>query len=139
MLICNHWFHAVFIRQSSGRKRKILKKSKNTVKRTFTLELRITLFFCLCMYVCKYVCMYVCVDYICALCVLVYVIVSMCVCMIIPAPRCLMNMCTMCNKNQRKSRYGWRFGQIKSLLCKVMILTKGQIYHHHYIMKKINF
>ena len=28
MLICDPWFHAVFIRQSSGRKRKILEKLK---------------------------------------------------------------------------------------------------------------
>ena len=28
MLTCDHWFHAVFKRQSSGRKRKIFEKSK---------------------------------------------------------------------------------------------------------------
>ena len=79
MFICEHWFHALFIGQSCGKKRKILKKSKkikniekNTVKRMFTLELRITL--CVCVCVC------VCVDYICILlCVVVYVIVRICV------------------------------------------------------------
>ena len=30
ILICDHWFHAVFSRQSSGRKRKILEKSKKS-------------------------------------------------------------------------------------------------------------
>ena len=29
MLICDHWFYAVFIRQSSGREINILEKSKN--------------------------------------------------------------------------------------------------------------
>ena len=46
MLICDHWFYAVLLRQSSVRERKILKKSKkskNAVKRMFTLELCITL------------------------------------------------------------------------------------------------
>ena len=71
MIICDNWFHAVFIRQSSGRERKILVKSKNTVKRMFTLELHTTL--------CESVSD--CVDYIfLLLCVVVYVIVSMCVC-----------------------------------------------------------
>ena len=49
---CNRWFHAVFLRQSLGRERKILEKSKNTVKRMFTLGLRITL---LCVFVCNFV------------------------------------------------------------------------------------
>ena len=36
MFIYDHWFHAVYLQQSSGRERKTLKKSKkskNTVKR----------------------------------------------------------------------------------------------------------
>ena len=66
MLICDHWFHAVLLRQSSGRERKIVKKSKNTVKRTFTLQLCITLF------ICVRVCVYVRVDYICVLLYAVY-------------------------------------------------------------------
>ena len=58
-------------------------KSKNTTKRTFTLELRITL---LCVCARARVCVSVCVDYICQLlCVVVYVVVSMCVCMMIHA------------------------------------------------------
>ena len=49
MVICDHWFHAVFIQQSSGRKNKIF--DKNMVKRMFTLELHIT-FVCVCVCVC---------------------------------------------------------------------------------------
>ena len=64
-----------------GRKRKILKKSKkskNTVEIMFTLELRITLSVCVCVFV----------DYFCVLsCVVICVIVSMCVCTVMHAPR----------------------------------------------------
>ena len=52
--IYNQWFLAVFIRQSSSKKRKIFeksKKSKNTVKRMFTSELRITLSVCVCVWI----------------------------------------------------------------------------------------
>ena len=71
MLICDHRFHAVLLRQSFGRRRKILEKPKNTDKRMSALGLCITL----CVSVC------VCVDYICVLlCLVVYMIVSMCVC-----------------------------------------------------------
>ena len=58
MLICDHRCHAVLLRQSSGRERKLLeksKKSKNTVKRMFTLRLCITLCVCVCVCVCVYV------------------------------------------------------------------------------------
>ena len=72
ILICDHWFHAVLLRQSSSREKKILeksKKSKNAVKRMLGL---CTTHLCVC------VCVWVCVDYICILlCVVVYVIVSM--------------------------------------------------------------
>ena len=98
MLIFDHWFHVVFIRQSSGRKRKILeksKKSKNKVEIMFTFELRITL--CVCVYV------RVCVDYICVfLCVVVYMFVTMCVyddtCVGKQICSCLLNICVaMCS------------------------------------------
>ena len=44
----------------------------------------------------------------------------------------------MCSDVERKSRYNWGFDRIKTFLCVVMILAKGQIYHHHCIMKKMN-
>ena len=55
MLIWDHWFHAVLFRQPSGRKIKISeksKKSKNTVKRMFTLRLKTRLWVCVCVCVC---------------------------------------------------------------------------------------
>ena len=61
MLICDHRFHAVLLRKSSDRERKILEKSKkkklkNAVKRM--LGLCTTLFLCVCMCVCVCVCLY---------------------------------------------------------------------------------
>ena len=74
MFICNPGFHAIFIQQSSGRKRKILKKSKKYSRKNVYVRI-----------MCNFLC--VCVDYICILLgVVVYVIVSMCLCMMIHAP-----------------------------------------------------
>ena len=66
ILFCNHWFHAILLRQSSGRERKILEKLKNTVKRI--LGLYTTFFFSFFFFFF----FHVCVDYICVLlCVVV--------------------------------------------------------------------
>ena len=86
MLICDHWFHATFIWLSLSRERKIWEKSKNAVKRMFTLELLQLVCVCVC----------VCVLY---LCVVVCVIVSVCVyndaCATWHILDCLMNMYVM--------------------------------------------
>ena len=82
-----------------------------------------------------------CVDYIYVLFVVVYVVVSMCVyadtCATWQILGCLMNMCSVaiCSGSCRTvgDLVGWFF------FCVVMILTKGQIYHHHCIMKKMIF
>ena len=130
MLICDHWFHVVFTRQS-GRKRKI-EKSKKCSQRN-VLELPIGFFCSVC----------VCVDYICVLlCVVVYVIVCVDTCAVLPILGCLMIIyVAMCSKTCQKLSDGWGFGQINFffLLCLVGILVKGQSYYHHCIMKKINF
>ena len=49
MLICNCWFHAVFIRQSPGRGRNILEYSKNKIIIMFYVKIACNAFF---MYVC---------------------------------------------------------------------------------------
>ena len=62
MLICDHWFHDVFIQQSSGRKRNILEKLKKNRKNSQKNVYIGIVYNC------------VCVDYICASsCVLLYV------------------------------------------------------------------
>ena len=39
MFICDHWFHVVFTRQSSGRKRKILEKLKKYIQKNFYVRM----------------------------------------------------------------------------------------------------
>ena len=81
MLFCDNWFHAVFIRQSSGREIKILeisKKLKRTVKIMFTLELHISL--CVCgLYLCIVMYCHICDVSVCV-CVCVFVCVCVCAC-----------------------------------------------------------
>ena len=81
-LICDRWFHAIFTRQSSGRERKILKKSekieKYSQKNVYVRIAYNSFLFYFFMYVC--VCVHV-------LCVGVYVIVTKFVFMMIYAPR----------------------------------------------------
>ena len=73
-------FYTTIIRLKKVNIGEIEKKLKNTIKKIFTLGLRITLIVCLCVCVCM--CVYV--DYICvSLCGVVYVIVSMPMCNIL--------------------------------------------------------
>ena len=62
MLIYNHLFHAVFIRQSSGRERKILEKSKKYSQKNVYVRIAYNSFKCSCF--CVFVCacgLYACV------------------------------------------------------------------------------
>ena len=72
MLICHHRFQTVFLWQSSGRKRNILKKMKKSKRHSQkNVYVRIAYKSCVC----------VCVDYIFVLLrVVVYMIFSVCVC-----------------------------------------------------------
>ena len=133
--------HTIIIRQ-----KKIFLEKSNKSKKFVMLELHIT---CVCVCVCVSVCVYVCVCvyYIYVLlCVVVYVIVSMCVSMMIHALHCRFEVISWVYESQcvAKGSGSWEmvggFGRIKFfLLCVAMILTKGQSYHHHCIMKKMNF
>ena len=80
-------------------------------------------------------CFFVYRDYICVfLCVIVYEIISVCVCMYDDTGTwhiwgCFMIICVaMCSKRWRESRNGFRFGRIKFLLCILMIFAKRQSY-----------
>ena len=48
----------------------------------------------------------------------------------------LLNICVATCRGRKRNRQG--FGRIKKIVC-LMILTKEYIYHHHCIMKKMNF
>ena len=63
MLICDHRFNAILLRQSSGRERKILEKSKKIKKcsqKNVYVEIVYNNFVCVCVCVCACACMYVC-------------------------------------------------------------------------------
>ena len=56
MLICNHWFLAVFTQQASVEKKDfvVIENNRNDIlKRIFTRELRISLCVCVCVCVCR--------------------------------------------------------------------------------------
>ena len=126
MLICDQWFHSVFHSNHQAEKEII-----------FPLELHISLS-------CVYVCVWIIFAY---PCVWSHMWLCVCVCVCVCADTCtwhiwgcLMNICVvMWSKNSWKSKDGRGFGWINFLLCIVMILAMGQIYHHHYIMEKMNF
>ena len=61
MLINDHWFHAILLRQSSGRESKILEKSKKIEKYSQKNVKIVYNSVCVCVCVCVCACMCVCV------------------------------------------------------------------------------
>ena len=116
-LICDYWFHVVFIRQASGRERKLLEKSKKSKRYSLNnVYVRITyksLYVIMCTLYLRIVeCGRICNCY----CVCVFV----CVCEDTYAAcqiwGCLMNICVaMWRKRWRESRDGWGFDRKSSL------------------------
>ena len=74
MLICDNWFHAVYMQPSWSRKKNILEESKKTKKKKKKKKYCQKNVYVRIAYNC------VCVDYVCVLLYeVVYVVVSMCV------------------------------------------------------------